>query len=108
MKRRILKQLRSKPDTEQHHNVYVVLLDPAVGRVRRVRAENPKRDRRKPCVYVGLSAIGPSKDRARGISSAILPRLVPGSEECRNAGQSHPKLPQSHSNATPMRPQSQE
>jgi|ERR1017187_2760583 hypothetical protein len=95
MKRRILKQLRSKPDTEQHHNVYVVLLDPAVGRVRKVRAENPKRDRRKPCVYVGLSAIGPSKDRARGISSAILPRLVPDSEECRNAGQSHPKLPRS-------------
>jgi hypothetical protein len=95
MKRRTFPRVRPEKQPEHHHNVYVVLLDPAVGRVRKVRAENPKRDRRKPCVYVGLSAIGPSKDRARGISSAILPRLVPDSEECRNAGQSHPKLPRS-------------
>jgi predicted GIY-YIG superfamily endonuclease len=61
MKRRTLKQLRSKLLTEQHHNVYVVLLDPAVGRVRKVRAENPKRDRKKPCVYVGMTGLTPKE-----------------------------------------------
>ena len=54
MKRRTLKQLRAKRQSEQHHNVYVVLLNPAVGRIRKVRAENPKRDRKKPCVYVRM------------------------------------------------------
>jgi hypothetical protein len=29
---------------ELHHNVYVVLLAPAVGKIRKVHAENPKRD----------------------------------------------------------------
>jgi hypothetical protein len=36
-----------------------MLLDPAVGRVRKVRAENPKRDRKKPCVYVGMTGLMP-------------------------------------------------
>jgi hypothetical protein len=53
MKRRTFKQLRAKLEPAQHHHVYVVLLDPAVGRIRKVRAENPKRDPEKPCVYVG-------------------------------------------------------
>jgi hypothetical protein len=34
-----------------------VLLDPAVGRVRKVKAANPKRDRKKPCVYVGMTGL---------------------------------------------------
>jgi hypothetical protein len=57
MKRRTLKQLRSKRGLEQHHNVYVVLLDPAVGRVRIVCAENPQRASKKPYVYVGMSGL---------------------------------------------------
>jgi predicted GIY-YIG superfamily endonuclease len=61
MKRRTLRQLRSKLQPEQHHNVYVVLLNPAVGRVRKVRAENPKRDRKKPCVYVGMTGLTPEE-----------------------------------------------
>src|ERR1035441_102487 len=61
MKRRTLKQLRPKRQPEQHHNVYVVLLDPAVGKIRKVRAENPKRDPKKPCVYVGMSGLMPEK-----------------------------------------------
>jgi predicted GIY-YIG superfamily endonuclease len=61
MKRRTLKQLRAKLQPEQHHNVYVVLLDPAVGRVRKVRAENPKRDRKMPCVYVGMTGLTPEE-----------------------------------------------
>jgi hypothetical protein len=44
MKRRTFKQLRAKMQPELHHNVYVVLLAPAVGKIRKVHAENPKRD----------------------------------------------------------------
>ena len=40
MKRRTLKQPRVKLQTAQHHNVYVVLLGPAAGNIRKVHAEN--------------------------------------------------------------------
>jgi hypothetical protein len=45
----------------QRNPVYVVLLDPAVAKLRKVRAENPKRDPKKPCVYVGMSGLLPEK-----------------------------------------------
>ena len=61
MKRRTLKHLRPKPHPEQHHNVYVVLLAPAVGKIRKVRAANPKRDSKKPCVYVGMTGLTPEE-----------------------------------------------
>ena len=61
MKRRTLNQLRSRGQPEHHHNVYVVLLDPAVGKVRKVKATNPKRDRKKPCVYVGMTWLTPEE-----------------------------------------------
>jgi hypothetical protein len=55
MKRRTFRQLRPKAQLELHHNVYVVLLSPAAGKLRKVQAENPKRDPKKPCVYVGMT-----------------------------------------------------
>jgi hypothetical protein len=61
MKRRTLNQLRSRVQPEHHHNVYVVLLDAAVGKVRKVRASNPGRDRKKPCVYVGMTGLTPEE-----------------------------------------------
>ena len=61
MKRRTLQRVRPKQQPEHHHNVYVVLLDAAVGEVRKVRAENPKRDRKKPCVYVGMTGLTPEE-----------------------------------------------
>lgn len=61
MKRRTLKQLRSKLESLDHHNVYVVLLAPAVGKLRKVRAENPKHDPKKPCVYVGMTGLTPEE-----------------------------------------------
>ena len=61
MKRRTLRQLRPKRQPDQHHNVYVVLLDPAVGKIRKVRAENPKRNPQKPCVYVGMTGLTPEE-----------------------------------------------
>jgi predicted GIY-YIG superfamily endonuclease len=45
--------------TEHHHNVYVVLLDPAAGKLRKVQIQNPNRDRKKPCVYVGMTGLDP-------------------------------------------------
>ena len=61
MKRRTLKQLRSKLKSLDHHNVYVVLLDPAVGKLRKVRTENPKRDPKMLCVYVGPTGLTPEE-----------------------------------------------
>jgi hypothetical protein len=75
MKRRTFKQLQSKGEAGQHHNVYVVLLDPAVGRIRKVRAENPARDPSKPCVYVGMTGLTPEERFANhkaGIKDAWL------------------------------------
>ena len=75
MKRRTLKQLRSKRQVQQHHHVYVVLLDPAVGKLRKVRAENPKRDPSKPCLYVGMTGLTPEERFANhkaGIKAASV------------------------------------
>ncbi len=75
MKRRTFRQLRPKRHLEQHHNVYVVLLDPAVGKIRKVRAENPKRDSKKPCVYVGMTGLTPEKrfaNHKKGIKAASV------------------------------------
>ena len=74
MKRRTLKRLRPGHQTELHHNVYVVLLDPAVGKIRKVRAENPKCDPKKPCVYVGMTGLTPAERFANhkaGIKAAL-------------------------------------
>src|ERR1700685_2916154 len=61
MKRRTLKHLRPQRQAAEHHNVYVVLLDPAVGTLRKVRAENPKRNPKKPCIYVGMTGLTPNE-----------------------------------------------
>jgi len=54
--------------------VYVVLLAPAVGRLRKVRALNPNRDAKKPCVYVGLTGLTPDgrfANHQQGIKSSL-------------------------------------
>src|SRR2546426_12443063 len=61
MKRRTLKHLRPKRQPNQHHNVYVVLLNDAVSKIRKVRAANPHCDRKKPCVYVGMTGLTPEE-----------------------------------------------
>jgi len=74
MKRRTFKSLRSRRQPD-HHNVYVILLDPAVAKLRKVRAENPKRDPKKPCVYVGMTGLDPEERFANhkaGIKDAPL------------------------------------
>jgi hypothetical protein len=74
MKRRTFRQLRAKGQPGQHHNVYVMLLNPLVGKLRKVRAENPKRNPKKPCVYVGMTGLKPEERFANhkaGIKSGI-------------------------------------
>jgi hypothetical protein len=61
MKRRPLQRVGPEKHPDHHHNVYVALLDAAVGNIRKVRAENPKRDRKKPCVYVGMTGLTPEE-----------------------------------------------
>ena len=75
MKRRTFRQLRAKAQAEQHHNVYVVLLDPAVGKLRKVRAENPRCDPKKLCLYVGMTGLTPEERFANhkaGIKAAYV------------------------------------
>ena len=58
-----------------HHHVYVALLDSAVGKLRKVRAENPKRNPKKPCIYVGMTGLTPEvrfANHRAGVKSASL------------------------------------
>lgn len=75
MKRRTFQRLRAKSQPEHHHHVYVVLLDPAAGKLLSVRAENPNRDPQKPAVYVGMTGLDPQERFANhkaGIKSASV------------------------------------
>ncbi len=75
MRRRTFKQLRHARQPALHHHVYVVLLAPAAARLRKVRAENPKRDTKKPCVYVGMTGLTPEERFANhkaGIKAASV------------------------------------
>ena len=75
MKRRSFQNIRAKSQPEHHHNVYVVLLEPAVGKLRSVRAVNPNHDPAKPCVYVGMTGLDPKERFANhkaGIKAAAV------------------------------------
>ena len=52
-----------------------MLLDSRVAKIRRVRAENPARDPKKPCVYVGMTGLTPAERFANhkaGIKAAYV------------------------------------
>jgi predicted GIY-YIG superfamily endonuclease len=75
MKRRTLKRVRPEKQSEHHHRVYVVLLHPAVSKIRTVRLANPNRDCKKPCVYVGMTGLTPEERFANhkaGIKAASV------------------------------------
>ncbi len=63
-----------------------MLLNPSVGKLRKVRAENPNLDPKKPCVYVGMTGLTPEERFANhkaGIKAAVVVkrygiRLLPG------------------------------
>ena len=76
MKRRTLRKFSAAPPKD-HHHVYVVLLDSAVGKIRKVKVLNPNRDPAKPCVYVGMTGLPVQKrfeNHKRGIKSSSLVR----------------------------------
>lgn len=55
--------------------MYVVLLDPAVGKIRKLRALNPEQQRDKPCVYVGMTGLRVEErfaNHKKGIKSSAL------------------------------------
>jgi predicted GIY-YIG superfamily endonuclease len=75
MKRRTLKKHRPGRQEGHHHHVYVVLLDSAVGKMRQVRAENPRRNLEKPSVYVGMTGLRPEErfsNHKAGIKAAYV------------------------------------
>jgi predicted GIY-YIG superfamily endonuclease len=76
MKRRTFRRIRADVvKTKDHHNVYVVLLDPAAASLRKLRAANPGSDPRKPCVYVGMTGLDPElrfANHRQGIKSASI------------------------------------
>jgi len=77
MKRRTLRKHQAEGAAGHHHCVYVVLLDSAVGKLRKVRATNPTRLPDKPCVYVGMTGLRPEErytNHKRGIKSAWVVR----------------------------------
>lgn len=55
----------------------MVLLDPAVGKIRKVQGLNPNRNPAKPCVYVGMTGLPVEKrleNHKEGIKSSSLVR----------------------------------
>lgn len=51
------RRLRPAPEPVFHHSVYVILLRDSVLKDPGVLRSNPKRDSRKPCVYVGMTGL---------------------------------------------------
>jgi predicted GIY-YIG superfamily endonuclease len=77
MKRRTLRKHRAGGTAAHHHHVYVVLLDPAVGKLRKVRAANPDRVAGRPCVYVGMTGLTPEQrfaNHKEGVKDAWVVR----------------------------------
>jgi hypothetical protein len=58
-----------------HHNVYVILLEPAVAEHPSVLRLNPNRDPAKPCIYVGMTGLAVEQrfqNHMRGRKSAWI------------------------------------
>src|SRR4051812_47492490 len=76
MQRRTFRQLRAAAESQFHHHVYVVLLDARAGKLRKAISSNPKRDPRKPSVYVGMSGLKPEERFANHKSGIKSARIV--------------------------------
>jgi predicted GIY-YIG superfamily endonuclease len=75
MKRRTFQKLRAAGAAREHYYVYVALLDPAVRRIAKVRADNPDQDPNKPCLYVGMTGLTPEERFANhkaGVKAAAV------------------------------------
>ena len=77
MRRRTFQKLKSSSQGGLHHHVYVVLLDPRAVKDRKILTANSKRDKTKPCVYVGMTGLTPEErfeNHKKGIKSASVVR----------------------------------
>ncbi len=92
MRRRTFQKLKALGRNSFHHCVYVVLLDAKAAKDRKILQTNPKRDKAKPCVYVGMTGLTPEErfqNHKNGIKAARLVqkfgvRLLPEIYECFN------------------------
>ena len=92
MRRRTFRKLRAAAESGFHHHVYVVLLDAKAAKDRKILKANPKRDKTKPCVYVGMTGLSPEErfqNHKNGINAARAVqkfgvRLLPELYECFN------------------------
>ena len=78
MQRRTFRRIKAASSAAHHHHVYVVLLSPRAARLKSVRAENPRRDPKKPCVYVGMTGLTPEErfqNHREGIKAARVVQL---------------------------------
>jgi predicted GIY-YIG superfamily endonuclease len=77
MQRRTFRQLRKAGPASHHHSVYVVLLEAKAAQYRKVLAANPRRNPKKPCVYVGMTGLVPEErfaNHKRGLKAAWIVR----------------------------------
>jgi hypothetical protein len=92
MRRRTFRKLIAASANSFHHHVYVVLLDENAAKDRKILKANPKRDKTKPCVYVGMTGLTPEErfqNHKNGIKAARVVknfgiRLLPELYECFN------------------------
>src|SRR5688572_2209694 len=78
MRRRTFRQLKAAVGAPAalHHYVYVVLLDSAVLKLRKIRAVNHTRQKGKPCVYVGMTGLNPDERFANHKAGIKAARVV--------------------------------
>jgi hypothetical protein len=92
MRRRTFRKLIAASGSSFHHHVYVVLLDAKAAKDRKILNANPKRDKTKACVYVGMTGLSPEErfqNHKSGIKAARVVqkfgiRLLPELYECFN------------------------
>lgn len=75
LKRRSFRRLRAGTEAAHHYHVYVVELDAAAGRLRKVQRSNLGADPHKPCLYVGMTGLEPEERFANhkaGIKAASV------------------------------------
>ncbi len=78
MQRRTFRRLKAASAAAHHHNVYVVLLSSKARKLRAVRAENPKADPKKPCLYIGMTGLTPEErfqNHKSGLKAARVVQL---------------------------------
>lgn len=78
MRRKTYRQIRAQSSAAHHHNVYVVLLAQEAAELREIAVMNPRRNPKKPCVYVGMTGLAPEErfeNHKNGLKAARVVQL---------------------------------